>query len=403
LLIVGASARAAAQSALRSGFQPLCIDAYADRDLREACPVWPWPASSRQLLELTTTLPAEAWMFTGGLENRPGLVGRLARRLPLWGSDAPVLRMARDPVNIQRLLETEGLPALPVRPVDCPPPGNGQWLIKLSRGSGGRGIAAWRGEATSLPQEPYYFQERRDGIDISALFLASEGLLEYIGSTRQWSGQTGSSTPPHAWHGNLVGEELAPEVAGTLHQIGQVLVRYLGLRGLFGLDFRLEGGTPWLLEINPRYTGSVELFEWALQRPLLRDHAIACGFSRNTFHDTTDSAGTCSDASQPDAGGAQPEPCLAVNGTVAPGPLRRVFAKRVVYATQPGLAAFPSDLPRWAGGFTPAPVSDIPMPGQSIRPGDPICSILTTGSTTGECERAIEVWLRQIHRWIRPA
>jgi predicted ATP-grasp superfamily ATP-dependent carboligase len=402
LLILGASARAAAQSACRAGFPPLCVDAYADRDLREISSVWPWPGSTRHLLEWLPTLPSQAWIYTGGLENRPGLVSRLARRVPLWGNDAPVLRLARDPLTIHHLLEQERLPALPVRPADRPPPGNGHWLIKLCRGSGGRGIAPWRGHATALPQEPYYFQQRVAGVDVSALYLAREGGVEYIGSTRQWSCQTGSSTPLHAWHGNIVGEELTPEVEAALYRIGQVLVGHLGLRGLFGCDFRLEGSTPWLLEINPRYTGSVELFEWSLQRPLLRDHACACNPTR-TSCDSTDSAGLGPDTSRTDDERADPEFAPSVNETVDPGLLRRVFAKRVVYATQPGVAEFPRDLPRWTGGFAPAPVSDIPMPGQSIRPGDPICSILTSGSTTGVCERAIEDWLRQIHSWIRPA
>jgi len=402
LLILGASARAAAQSACRAGFLPLCVDAYADRDLREISSVWPWPGSTRQLLEWLPTLSPQAWIYTGGLENRPGLVSRLARKIPLWGNDAPVLRTTRDPFTTLRLLEREGIPVLPVRPADRPPPANGQWLIKPCRGSGGRGISVWRGEGAALPHEPYYFQQRAEGIDISALFLASEDQVETIGSTRQWSGQTGSSTPPQAWHGNLVGEKLTPEVETALHRIGQVLVGHLGLRGLFGCDFRLEGNTPWLLEINPRYTGSVELFEWALQRPLLRDHAAACDLNRTSI-DSAKPSGSDSLASHADDERADPLSKPAVIETVEPELLRRVFAKRIVYATQPGVAEFPGDLPRWTGGFTPAPVSDIPMPGQSIRPGDPICSILTSGSTIGECERAIEDWLQQIHGWICPA
>jgi hypothetical protein len=38
LTIVGASARAAAFSAARAGFEPYAIDHFADRDLAELCP-----------------------------------------------------------------------------------------------------------------------------------------------------------------------------------------------------------------------------------------------------------------------------------------------------------------------------------------------------------------------------
>lgn len=376
LLILGASARAAAQSALRAGFQPHCFDAYADRDLRETGPVWAWPASTRQLVEMVATRPCHAWIFTGGLENRPGLVGRLTRRLPLWGSHAPVLRSARDPFTIQRLLREADLPALDVCRSEHTPPSDGQWLIKPYRGSGGRAIALWLGQSSTIPREPYYFQQRAEGQDISAVYLAKPGQVEWIGSTRQWSGLT-SQAPAHAWHGNLVGEVLADEVRDTLHRIGQVLAARLGLRGLFGCDFRLAGTTPWLLEVNPRYTGSVELFEWALRRPLLREHAIACGF--------------------PEA----PLPEARLTGD-PPNPIDRCFAKRIVYATQTGVAEFPDDLPRWTGGFTPAPIADVPIFGQRLRPGDPICSILVSGSSPTECDLHIQEWLQRITRWIRP-
>jgi len=156
-----------------------------------------------------------------------------------------------------------------------------------------------------------------------------------------------------------------------------VLGEHLGLRGLFGCDFRLEGNTPWLLEINPRYTGSVELFEWALQRPLLRDHALACGFPKAALPPASETG---------DA-----------NGSAS-----RLFAKRVVYATQMGVAHFPDDLPPWSGGFIPSPVADIPVDGQPLRPGDPICSIFASGTNPVEIQHQIRNWLSQISAWIGP-
>ena len=36
-----------------------------------------------------------------------------------------------------------------------------------------------------------------------------------------------------------------------------------GLRGLFGVDFVLRDGIPWPVEVNPRYTASVEVLEFA--------------------------------------------------------------------------------------------------------------------------------------------
>ena len=42
-----------------------------------------------------------------------------------------------------------------------------------------------------------------------------------------------------------------------------------GLAGWFGVDFILRDGIPWPVEINPRYTASVEIHELASGRSLL--------------------------------------------------------------------------------------------------------------------------------------
>src|SRR5689334_10586671 len=89
LLIIGASARAAAFSALRAGLQPCCADLFADADLQAVCPVQRLPAGKypQGFLELAGSERSGPWMYTGGLENRPGLVRRMAQLRPLWGND----------------------------------------------------------------------------------------------------------------------------------------------------------------------------------------------------------------------------------------------------------------------------------------------------------------------------
>src|SRR5215813_1264313 len=94
LLIFGASARAAAFSALRAGLRPWCADLFADTDLRACCPALALdPGSYPQgFVQAARQGPPGPWLYTGGLENRPDLVRRLARQRPLWGNDASVLR-----------------------------------------------------------------------------------------------------------------------------------------------------------------------------------------------------------------------------------------------------------------------------------------------------------------------
>src|SRR5687767_11650245 len=95
LIILGASARAAAQSAARGGFAPYAADLFADEDLRACCPavqVSDYPAG---LEAAAREFPPGPWMYTGGLENHPALVDRIATQRPLWGNSGTVIRAVR--------------------------------------------------------------------------------------------------------------------------------------------------------------------------------------------------------------------------------------------------------------------------------------------------------------------
>src|SRR3954451_15729091 len=84
VLILGASARAAAWSALRAGLSPSAADLFADRDLAAValCRQVRRADYPEGLIGASEFMPPSPWFYTGALENRPGLVSRLARTRP---------------------------------------------------------------------------------------------------------------------------------------------------------------------------------------------------------------------------------------------------------------------------------------------------------------------------------
>src|SRR5208337_966249 len=141
LLIFGASARAAAFSALRAGLQPWCADLFADADLQARCPVTRLPTDRYPdgFLDLANSRPPGPWIYTGALENSPRLVRAISSLRPLWGNDAESLHLCRAPGKVASILAAANVPCPPVRlPGDVPR--RGCWLIKLLHGAGGRGI-----------------------------------------------------------------------------------------------------------------------------------------------------------------------------------------------------------------------------------------------------------------------
>src|SRR5205807_4168874 len=88
---------AAAFSIRRAGYQPYAIDLFADRDLAAICPAVKIQRYPHDCLAALAAAPEAPWIYTGGLENHPRLVDRLADVRLLLGNRGDVLRRIRDP------------------------------------------------------------------------------------------------------------------------------------------------------------------------------------------------------------------------------------------------------------------------------------------------------------------
>jgi predicted ATP-grasp superfamily ATP-dependent carboligase len=59
-------------------------------------------------------------------------------------------------------------------------------------------------------------------------------------------------------------------------KIGEGLASGFDLRGLFGVDAIVNDRGIWVIEVNPRYTSSIEVLEFGLGFHALTDHILAC-------------------------------------------------------------------------------------------------------------------------------
>jgi predicted ATP-grasp superfamily ATP-dependent carboligase len=277
LAIVGASTRAAAFSAFRAGWQPWCADSFADVDLRAICPVTPvpWQAYARELPSLLARAPEAPWIYTGALENRPGLVGKLAALRPLWGNGPAVLRRARQPWHVAAVLRQEGLACPGIWPRERSGPDHGRWLVKPLASAGGLGIIPWQPGAA--PRSRTYLQELIDGDACAAVYVGhGEGQAFLLGVTRQLIGLPWLFAAPFQYCGSVGPLPLSASTTTKFARLGDVCATRLGLRGLFGVDCILRDEVPYPVEINPRYTASVEVLEHALGIQALTLHRQAC-------------------------------------------------------------------------------------------------------------------------------
>src|SRR4051812_31240628 len=132
LIILGASARAAAFSALRAGWRPWCADLFADMDLEAICPTVRLPLQDypRGFARLCDSAPLGPWIYTGALENYPGLLRTMAQRRQLWGNSAEVVRKVRRPLALAACLNAAGLPCPRLQEAAGRADKGRSWLLK---------------------------------------------------------------------------------------------------------------------------------------------------------------------------------------------------------------------------------------------------------------------------------
>jgi len=361
-LILGVSARAAAASAVRAGFQPLAADCFRDRDLAATCDCVRIDHYPADLEQAASTFPVCPWLYTGGLENHPQLLDRIAQQRPLLGNAGGVLREARDPFCLAGALREAGLPALDVSAVPLAG-GRERWLKKPRKSGGGQRVEFVAESATESGEraagEVFYYQRYVAGTPVSAIFLAADGRAICCGATRQLIGSDWTGARGFEYAGSVGPLDLTAGQRAQWQSIGDCLARRFALSGLFGVDAVEREGSLWTVELNPRYTASVEVVELACDTALLPGHVSACESGQ-----------------LPSAG-----------RLVA----RRRVGKVIVYAGQAGRV--PLDFDAWvcrrnADGPWPT-VADIPAADATFQAGEPLVTVLAYGESLDGVEQAL--------------
>ena len=251
ILLAGASARAAAASALRAGLSPWCVDLFADADLARACPVMKLPIDRypHGFLDALAEGPPGPWQYTGGLENHPDLIDAIPRQL--LGNSGNVVRAVRG-----ALTTIFG----PTAPREChagTPSPTVTWLSKPRRGSGGLGVRRWQ-PGDPFDARTHFLQEFIEGVACSAVYVDER----FLGATRQLIGPSWLRAPrPFQYAGSIGPLPLSDANDATLRSWGDCLVKKFHLRGIFGVDFMLTPTGCRPIEVNPRYPASTEILE----------------------------------------------------------------------------------------------------------------------------------------------
>lgn len=309
-----------------------------------------------------------SWLYTGALENSPDLIDQLAQLRPLLGNRGDVVRRVRDPFVLRAVLSAHGIPFPRIEKSASDLPRDGAWLRKRVRSAGGLQVSVWD-EHNPAPTEQagYYFQERVRGLTCSAVFVAGRGDAVLLGVTQQFVGTAWTGARTFQYAGSVGPLPITDSAQVQLVTIGKALACECGLVGLFGVDAILAGDSAWLIEVNPRYTASVEVLEHALGL-----QAIALHVAR------------CEGGPLPDI--AEPASWSKVGKAV-------LYARAELRVTNELSARISGDLKDVARTFDPTSlpaVADVPCPDVKLRRGFPVLTLLARGRDCDQVERELQ-------------
>ncbi len=396
LLIIGASARAAAQSAKRAGFTPHAIDLFGDEDLREVAgqvEVISFADYPQKLPEISKKFPPMPWMYVGGLEAHPKVIDEVSLWRPLLGLPAFLAEQLRD-VDVLRPLAVAAALPLPktgksVGELHVRRERLDRWLIKSTKSSGGLRVRSATAIDTHLTDDEYV-QEQVFGFSLSAAFVADCKVARLIGITRQLIGPDFGTPRPFQYAGNIGPITVEADLLAAVHEFGRLAVEELRMCGVFGVD--IQQGRPdvhhrqatdsrsplqnpaHVLEINPRYTSGMELFERSeVVHSVVALHAIGC---------TTE---------------------LPREGDFLRPP-KSVSGKLILYA--PSAGQLPRDWRQRVECPPDVAWADVPMPQTTFRAGDPVVTVLCERATAEEVEHTLlaardafgRYWQRATHQ-----
>ncbi|UCF58497.1 MAG: ATP-grasp domain-containing protein [Candidatus Bathyarchaeota archaeon] len=375
LLAVGIDLVSLASSAKRVGYQVYAADYFGDLDLQSICikyksVIQQKPAKScgrfeldfkpEVFLRLTKSLLQEnkidAILLSSGLDDYFDILCELNDLVPILGNSPQTVESVREKPKFFEELKRLGIPHPETAMVTDVKEAKKiaaeigyPVVIKPSRGFGGMGVRIAKSpqELKREFQEVLVFdnsiliQKHVNGAHASISFLASHNVVKILTINEQLMGVPYTfQSEPFGYCGNIVPFHSANLISERCEHIAEKIALHFGLIGSNGIDLVIsKENVPYVIEINPRFQGTLECVERVLRIDLVKAHVNAC-----------------------------------VHGF-----LPMMQKKNLTFSTRLILYAPERVLVPDLTIFEEA--RDIPLPKTVIEKGEPLCSIVTEGSS----------------------
>lgn len=312
ILVTGVDVVSLAASVRKAGYQVCATDYFGDQDLKRLCHesrsiVKQMPRKDcgklgidfnpETLLQLTRELlennEIDGALLSSGLDDSLDVLLELNDVIPIFGNHPSVIEKVRDKTTFFQELKRLGIPHPETAIVENFEEAKEKSkdigypvLVKPLRGFGGAGIRKVQdprelGQAfryASLADGKVLIQEHIAGIPTSASLISSTNAAITLTLNEQLLGlnEVGQEEP-FGYCGNVVPLMATSAVADRCKRIVERIALHFGLVGSNGIDLVISNqDTPYAIEVNPRFQGTLECVERVLGINIVETHMKAC-------------------------------------------------------------------------------------------------------------------------------
>lgn len=395
LLVIGVDLVSLAASSKKAGYQVYAVSYFGDQDLehicletrsivqqrpKESCGRLSTNFSPERLLLLTKDLVAKneihGALLSSGLDDSPDVLSELNELIPIIGNRPEEIKTVRDKAKFFRELKRLQIPhpetaivkdlreaTKTSKDVGLPV------LVKPVRGFGGAGIRKVK-DSQELKQafqdavrfnEEIVIQEYISGKPASVSLISTTNGAVALTLNEQLLGisEVGQKEL-FGYCGNVVPFSTTKAAVDKCKGIAEKIALHWSLVGSNGVDLVIsKEGTPYVIEVNPRFQGTLECVERTLSMNIVKAHVEACFHRRLPTVEENPSAY-----------------CVRL----------LLFAPQ--RSTAPDLGVFEE-------------ARDIPLSQVIIEEGEPVCSIVVDGTSRNSSLREAKKIAKLIQRLLR--
>lgn len=279
LLVVGHNVRHVACSASRAGHKVLAADCYSDLDMVDA--VWKAarlecdPKDPEDLVRGYREFIRESLevFAPDALVLGPGLEEMRAKDIRVLNNRPEKIEKVSDKLWLFRWLEKRGYPTPSTKPLEERDELKGRFImVKPRKGAGGwKNRLVQAGQDVESSGEDLIAQEWVAGKPASVSVMSNGDEAVAISVNEQLIGEPWLGATGFRYCGNVVPLE-GYKKAAHMAKMAEEIVADLGLVGSNGVDFLLTQEGFAVLEVNPRFQGSLDAVEQSIGMNIFQAH-----------------------------------------------------------------------------------------------------------------------------------